>query len=607
MSNRVQRAKFEAAKSLKPPPKLSYSQWATTHFRVVSGANVGRYRPWKFQRGWLDAMGDPLLERVSIIKAAQVGYTTALTASIGADAANDPTSVILLMPTDDDARGIIVDDIDPAFREVPALAGLMRTGRFDGRNTLTQRVMLGGGSLKVLAARSPRNLRRHRARKLYCDEVDGMEITKEGDPIDLAENRTISFADRKLVSGSTPKEEATSIITRRYRESDQRIFEVPCPQCGHCFELLWDHLAWEKGKPETVYAKCPESGCVIEEKHKPAMVEAGEWRATHPEVVGHAGFRINALVSLQANASWPKHVLAYEKAVRAGPAALQPFYNTVLGLAWSNTLEAVSEHELMARRENFGLRWNNDLSKWRVDIPAEVRYITAGVDVQHDRFETTLIGWSENQRWILGHEVTRGPTNLETTWSELDWLLSLRWPHPLGGEIGVEAAGIDSGDGNRTQFVYNFVVSRSARRIFAVRGDEGPRPVIKLGAKRKKGRYSAVTPYIVGVDQVKADIITSVGAEKGTPGAFRFADCLDEEWFRQFTSERRAVEYKAGRPKVVFKRIENRAAEALDATVYGLAVRQLCRFDYAAREKALSIGPKIPRPSMKDALAKLHR
>jgi hypothetical protein len=36
------------------------------------------------------------------------------------------------------------------------------------------------------------------------------------------------------------------------------------------------------------------------------MVRRGRWRATHPEVRGHAGFRISALVSPLANAAWGK-------------------------------------------------------------------------------------------------------------------------------------------------------------------------------------------------------------------------------------------------------------------------------------------------------------
>ena len=40
---------------------------------------------------------------------------------------------------------------------------------------------LPGGSLKIVAARSPRNLRAHTVRILLIDEEDGMEVTAEGD------------------------------------------------------------------------------------------------------------------------------------------------------------------------------------------------------------------------------------------------------------------------------------------------------------------------------------------------------------------------------------------------------------------------------------------
>ncbi|PZP58804.1 MAG: hypothetical protein DI604_33105, partial [Delftia acidovorans] len=244
--------------------------------------------------------------------------TVSLVAAIAAIAANDPGPIMLLMPTDDDARGIAVDEIDPAFRNNPHLKGLLVTGRFDGRNTLTQRSLAGGGSLKINSARSPNNLRRHTVRTLYCDEVDGMKPTAEGDPLVLAEKRTLSKADRKIVYGSTPTDEATSIISKKYLESDQRIFEVPCEACGQFFEMLWENLSWKRGDPESVRCICPHCKEPLEEKYKPKMVEDGDWRATRPHVKGHAGFRLNALISQFANASWAKLVEEYEKAEKNG-------------------------------------------------------------------------------------------------------------------------------------------------------------------------------------------------------------------------------------------------------------------------------------------------
>jgi Phage terminase large subunit (GpA) len=81
--------------------------------------------------------------------------------------------------------------------------------------------------------------------------------------------------------------------------------------------------------------RCPSCAGLVPEKAKFAMVTAREWRATRPEIKGHAGFRCSALISLLANASWGR--LAEEfLAARNDPAALMTFVNTVLGEVWAD-------------------------------------------------------------------------------------------------------------------------------------------------------------------------------------------------------------------------------------------------------------------------------
>lgn len=595
------------AKALRPPRDMSYSEWAIANFRLsaVASADTGRFRPWKFQRGILDAIGDMSLERVSVIKSTRTGYTKSLIAAIGAIVENDPSPIILLMPTDDDARGVMVDEVDPAFKESPSLRGLMRSGRFEGRNTLTHRSFSGGGSLKAIAAAAPRNLRRHTAKYLFCDEVDGMKITAEGDPIKIAEQRTVSFPDRKIVMGSTPVDDVTSIIITRYNESDQRVFEIPCVHCDKPFELMWEHIHWIPGQPGTAVANCPSCGTDIEERYKPQMVEAGEWRITRPEVKGHAGFRLNALISMFSTVSWSKLVTEYENAVKAGPSQLQVFTNTVLGQVWSASIEYVTDVMLMARVEKFGIRQETPSSPWEADIPIEVAYITAGVDVQVNRVEITFLGHSPENRFILGHHVIWGGTNLQSTWDEVEFVLMTKWQHPLGGMIGIEAAGVDSGDGNRTQYVYDFCEGLQSQKIVAIKGKEGSRKVIE--ASKTKRRNRTATLYIVGVDQVKTDILVTLPKEKTEHQAFRFSSTLTEDYFLQLNSERRVLTYKQGRPVEEFERVGGRKAEALDTVVYAIAVKWLCRFDYAKRYVELKGGEQRPKKSLKDIVSNIHR
>ena len=218
-----------ALAALIPSARLHLSEWIEREILLPEGTSAlpGRVRLWPYQREIADAISDPLIERVTLVKPVRVGFTTLLTAAIGSFVTNEPCPVLVLLPTESDARDYVVSDIEPIFAASPALRGAL-SGDIEeaGRNTLLSR-RFAGGSLKVVAAKAPRNLRRHTARVLIVDEADAAEIGAEGNPIRLAQRRTLSFANRKIIIGGTPIFEDTSHVLRRYAESDARVFECP--------------------------------------------------------------------------------------------------------------------------------------------------------------------------------------------------------------------------------------------------------------------------------------------------------------------------------------------------------------------------------------------
>ena len=247
----------------------------------------------------VEASADRIEARLNLrrmIKSARIGYTSLLTGVIASYVSNQPSPILAVLPTQDDCRDYSVGDVEGTFDASPALRGLLDAEADEaGRSTLLAR-RFPGGSLKFVAAKSPRNLRRHNARVLLLDEIDGFEIGAEGDPLKLAEMRTLAFNSRKIIAGSTPVHDHGP-VSRLYAESDQRVFEVPCPECGDFSEVLWANIEWPAGRPEEAAWTCPVCGSVVQERHKAQMVSGGRWRATQPQVKGHAGFRINALVS----------------------------------------------------------------------------------------------------------------------------------------------------------------------------------------------------------------------------------------------------------------------------------------------------------------------
>lgn len=556
----IEQVAQNALRALIPPPRLRLSEWIEGHVILPEGvsAQPGPVQLWPFQREIADAIGDPDLERVTLVKPVRVGFTTLLTSAVASFVANEPAPILCLLPAEADCRDYVVSDVEPIFAESPVVARALADDRDDmDRNTLLSR-RFPGGSLKVVAAKAPRNLRRHNVRVLFIDEADGMESTSEGSPIVLAERRTLSFPDRKIVLGSTPVHEGTSHVLRAYAQSDMRIFEVPCPSCGTFSEILWDAIVWDEGAPKTARWRCPHCREEIVEQHKPEMVAAGQWRATRPEITGHAGFKMNALVSLHTNASWARLVTEFIGA-KDDPTTLQTFVNTILGQGWRGEGEELDDESLSERGEAFGLE----------QVPADVLALTVGCDVQHDRLELTYVGWTEEgTAFVLGHRVIWGAWDDDATWSDLDKLLGQTFPHELGGRITIAAAAIDAGDGTTMHAVTAFCQPRTRRKVLAIKGAAGNRPQIeRAGSKTKTGARL----WIVGVDTLK----TLIFGRLSRGGSIRFSADLPRVWYEQLASERVVTRYQRGQPSRNFERIPGRRAEALDCTVYAFAARQI--------------------------------
>jgi hypothetical protein len=182
-----------ALRSLIPPERVALSEWIEGNIKLPEGVSAlpGPVRLWPYQREMADAISDPAIERVTLVKPVRVGFTTLLTGAIASFVANEPSPILALLPTEADCRDYVVSDIEPIFLASPELRGLLSVDTEEGeRNTLLSK-RSPGGSLKVVAARAPRNLRRHTARVLIVDEADACETGIEGNPIRLAERRTL--------------------------------------------------------------------------------------------------------------------------------------------------------------------------------------------------------------------------------------------------------------------------------------------------------------------------------------------------------------------------------------------------------------------------------
>lgn len=580
-------------KVLAPPPDLTVSQWADARRRLSpeASAEPGRWdtRRAEYQRGIMDAVSDPAVHTVVVMSSAQVGKSEILLNGLGYFIDQDPAPILLLQPTVEMGEAFSKDRLAPMLRDTPALQGKVKDARSRDSGNTTLHKQFPGGHVTIAGANSPASLASRPIRVLFADEVDRYPASAgtEGDPVSLARKRTTTFWNRKVVLVSTPTVKGASRIEAAYLESDQRVRLVPCPHCGHEQRLVWANVKFG-GRPDDALYACEGEGCgtLWDDVELGRAVRAGRWVAQAP-FNGVAGFHLSELYS-----PWRRlgETARDFMEAKASPERLQTWVNTALGETWEDRSGGLDDGELMGRREAWGLE----------AVPDEVLIVTAGVDVQHDRFEVTFLGWSEaGTIYVLGHEVLHGDViGGDDTWSDLDKLLARTFPHDLGGRIGISAASVDAGDGATAKAVMDFCRARSRRRVMAIKGEDGFR---RHPMERSKGKDK--TLWLAGVDTLKGTIFARLNALAGDAGSapVRFSGDLPPVWFEQLVSERLVTTHVRGMPVKRFDRVPGRRAEALDCVVYAMAARQVLAPDWSGRRDDLARVEtvKAPRPAPK--------
>lgn len=551
----------KATAAWKPPPKLTISEWAD-RYRKLSSESAAEPGVWRtsrapYQRGIMDAVTDENIREVWIQKSAQVGWTEILNNVIGYHVHQDPAPMLLVQPTLEMAESWSKDRFAPMIRDTTVLAERIADPKArDSGNTLLHKKFTGG-HLTVAGANSPSGLASRPIRIVLFDEVDRYPSSAgtEGDPISLGRKRTATFWSRKVLAGSTPTIKGSSRVEAGFESGDQRFYFVPCIHCGEFQRLVWAQVKWPEGQPELAEYVCVACGAMLNEADKAEMLQAGEWRSTKP-FSGIASFHISELYSPWS--TWADMAVAFVQAKKF-PETLQTWINTSLGETFEERGEQVETVGLAQRREPYTAQ----------SIPQQVLMLTAGVDVQDDRLEVTVVGYGRDEEmWVIDHAVLRGDPGSDSLWNDLDGYLARKRETEDGRPLLIEAAAIDSG-GHFTQQVYAHCAKRKARRVWAIKGAGGFGRLIWPKSAGRAGKTSAQV-FIVGVDTAK-DVLFGRLKRVHQPGAgyIHFPVSVDEVYFDQLTAETLIYRMVQGRRVRSYKpRSAGSRTEALDCLVY---------------------------------------
>jgi phage terminase large subunit GpA-like protein len=549
-----------------PPPDLTVSEWSDK-YRILSSESSSESGIWRtsrapYQKAVMDTINDHKINTIVFMKSAQVGATEILNNIVAYFIDQDPSPILVLQPTLQMAQAWSKDRLANMIRDTDCLREKVKEPRSkDSSNTVLSK-KFPGGNINIVGSNSAAGLASRPIRILLCDEVDRYEASAgaEGDPISLATKRTTTFWNRKVFLTSTPTIKNLSRIETAFEESDKRYYYVPCPHCQEKQILKWEQIRWEQGQPETAEYDCEHCGNVIEESSKQWMLENGEWIATE-DTKKIAGFHISELYSPWR--TWKEMAIDFY-AVRKQPEMLRTWVNTALGKTFDDPGESIEYAGLIENKEDYDY----------TSIPTEILLLTCGVDVQNDRLEAQVIGWSyNNEAWVIHYKIFHGDPSSNTVWNDLDSFLQGFYTREDGKKLKIAGACVDSG-GHHTQQVYAFCAKRNNRKVFAIKGQSQQQKPI-AGRPSFIGRAKHVL-YPVGSDTAKEAIYTRLGAELRT---IHFPADVDEEYFKQLTSEKRVIKYSKGVKKFQWVKKTTRN-EALDTMVYAFASLYILQPNY---------------------------
>ena len=616
--------------SMRAEPPQRLGDWAQDNFILAgeSSHQKGAWTAWPFQIGILDFMSDDRIEELDVMKSKRVGYTKMLTANIVYNIAHRRRKQALWQPTDDDRDSFVKGEIDPVLDPVTGVQAVNKARRKGGAGDETIKYKpFRDSALHLLGGKAARAYRRITVAWAGLDEISKFDrtIEKSGPPRGLARGRLEGAPYPKLICGSTPLLRGLCHIEDAVTEAEGLVrFHIDCPRCGADHPLLWGGkdkpfgFKWNRGHPETVRHLCPHCREPIAQSdympggnplpgtwvcERTGKRYGGDriWRdragaqCRPPRTLG-----VHVWTAYSPQRAWSDIVKEFEDALAAwakgdaGPRQL--FTNETLGETWELVGDRGDEHALQSRAEDYAL----------CTVPPGCIRLTAGVDVQRNRWEITVYGWGRGmESWVVDVVVIEGNPSVDEEWDAVTQHLKRRYRQDgTGCSMGISATSIDSSD--QTQAVYNWVTKAQhvLPSLRAIKGDGGETTSI-LGPCtlqevnwRGKKIPRGIKLWRVGVDAAKDLLLGQLAITTAGPGYIHFSKELPREFYEQLTAEQRVLVKVNGRD--MYRWIKRRPRnEQLDNRNYalhaamGLGLHKYTDDQWSRLEVALQPAPDL--------------
>ena len=473
-----------------------------------------------------------------------------------------PCPILYVCPSETLAKGTSQRRITPAIRGIKTLREKILGGKSkdDIGEMFTKRIP--GGGLTFGWSNSTSSFRSFSARVVILDDVDGFGTFGEGNVIALGKKRADGFPNDGIIYiNSTPTNTGASNIEKEYEESDQREYFMRCPECTEMIAFRWEGFIFNhdnyKLKGEVTLG-CEKCGAVIYERQKREMMSEENGAKWIPQNPGHQhkGYLIPSFYSPWV--SWRKIASEFLEAVQflktGDEGYMRVWQNTRNARPFLKKLDGVDIVDRNKRVESYG-----------AEVPNRVKILTAGVDTQDDRFEILVLGWSNTnsgELYVIDYKVIMGDPQFVSSQKKLDAYLSKSFTRADGGQMRIQATGVDTG-GHRGKAIDEYVKYRLPDRIFGIKGSSQRfAPVINKTMMQLTTRNLVM----IGTVKIKDNFYGKLAITEAGVNFVHFPDIpiINKRFFDMLTAEKRDE-------KGLYVQIRKRN-EAIDCMVYAIAM-----------------------------------
>lgn len=529
---------IRAMSALIPPENITVSEWAEK-YRQLDAKTTARPGPWRnsstpYLKGLMDEFNNYETEEIVFVKPTQVGGTEAILNMIGFVIDEDPSPAMVVYPTDELAKSISKNRIEPMLLNSPTLKE-----KYHENDSSVLEIQFDDMYLSLVGSNSPSGLASKPIKYLFLDETDKYPgaSKKEADPVSLAKERTKTFHNRKIVLASTPTLKNNHIWEAKENADIEKHYLMPCPHCGRKIEFKFSNLRFPDDesmsyadRAERARYVCQECGSIITDSQKYIMLQQGTWEIVErkTQFARKVVFWLNTLYSPFVRfAEVAKEFLMSKD----DSEAFQNFVNSWLAEPWEDTKLKTSADLVMDRQTELP----------ELIVPEWAKLIVGGVDVQENSLYVSI-------RAFGNHITSQNIFHKQVlNFSAVEQIMNTPYRNANGDEFIVSLCLIDSGyDADST---YDFCADNSDWAV-PVKGASNPMINHYKISKINKTDSKAYGMSLVIVDTGKyKDMIASRMRKKNGRGSWMVYKGCDREYAEQVTAEHK-INVKTNNGKV---------------------------------------------------------